>query len=138
MWLIQRLFALGIVLWWGYYFAVTRHGPPPVPAYFDFEDAFPWPDLVWLVPLLILAARHNARRTPYAPLWTAASGSALVFLGLLDTSFNLRHGLYTHSLAEGLVNAFVNLACLGFGLYSVAYARRAVDPTEQAGSSKRE
>lgn len=120
--LVQRLFALGIVLWWIVYFAATRHAPPPVPAYFDFEDAFPVADLLWLTPLLLLAAHHTARRTPQAALWTAASGGALVFLGLLDTAFNLRHGLYFHSLADGLVNATVNLACLGFGLYSVFYA----------------
>lgn len=132
---LQRLFALGIVLWWGLYFTVTRHAPPPVSAYFAFEDAFPLADLLWLTPLLLLAARHNARRTPQAPVWTAASGGTLVFLGLLDLTFNLQHGLYTHTLAEGLLNAGVNLACIGFGLYSLAYAlrslRRAADPHER-------
>ena len=124
----QRLFAVGIVLWWGYFFGVTRHAPPPTPSYFDFEGAFSWPDLVWLMPLLVTAARHNQRGTPQGPIWTAASGGALVFLSFLDISYNLQHGLYTHSLLEGLLNAVVNLACLGFGLYSVRWALRARTP----------
>ncbi len=123
---MQRLFALGIFLWWLVYFTVTRHTPPPVAAYFDFEDAFPLADLGWLVPLLLIAAHHNTRGTDQAPVWTAAAGGALVFLGLLDLSFNLQHGLYTHRLAEGLLNGGINLACLGFGGYSLLHALRAL------------
>ncbi len=123
---IQTLFAFGIVVWWGLFFALFQHDPANTSAYLAFERAFPLPDLVWLTPLLVQAARANLRRSPYALLWTAAAGGALVFLGLLDASFNLQQGIYTRSLGNGLLNGFINVACIGFGLASISWSKRQV------------
>ena len=120
---VQTLFAAGIVLWWAYFFAVARNDPASSAAYLAFESAFPLPDLVWLVPLLYTAARANARGDARSLLWTAASGGALVFLGLLDVSFNLQNNIYTQSLTDGLLNGFINLACVGLGLWSIVWSK---------------
>ncbi len=122
---IQTVFALGIVLWWAFFFAVTLHDPHNSPIYLAFETSFPLPDLVWLTPLLVRAARANFRGSQDARIWTAAAGGALVFLGLLDFSFNFQHGIYTQSLADGLINGFINIACVLFGLASVHWSRTA-------------
>ncbi len=121
---LQAIFAAGIVLWWAFFFAVARFDPANTATYLAFESAFPLPDLVWLVPLLYSAARANARGDASAPIWTAASGGALVFLGLLDASFNLQNDIYLKSLADGLLNGFINIACIGFGLWSIAWSKR--------------
>jgi len=119
---VQAIFAAGIVLWWAYFFAAGHADYSG--SHLAFESAFPLPDLVWVVPLLYSAARANARGDASALVWTAASGGALVFLGLLDASFNLQNGVYLKSLADGLLNGFINVACIGFGLWSVARSKR--------------
>lgn len=43
------------------------------------------------------------------------SGS-LIFLGLLDFSFNIQNGIYFISAAELLLNGAINLWCVAFGL----------------------
>ena len=122
MGLLQTVFAIGIVLWWASYFA----SPHPKNAVQIYESAFPLPDLAWLTPLLVQAARANFRGSRFAPLWTAAAGGALVFLGVLDFSFNLQHGVYTLSLANGLLNGFINAACIFFGLWSITWSKRQI------------
>ena len=121
---LQALFAAGIVLWWAFFFAVSRYDPANTAVYLGYESAFPLADLVWLVPLLYSAARANARGDNSAPIWTAASGGALVFLGLLDASFNLQNGIYLKSLADGLLNGFINIACIAFGLWSIVWSKQ--------------
>ncbi len=121
---LQALFAAGIVLWWAFFFAVGRFDPSNTEVYLAFESAFPLPDLVWLVPLLYTAARSNARGDARGVLWTAAAGGALVFLGLLDASFNLQNSTYTKSLTDGLLNGFINIACIGFGLWSISWSKQ--------------
>lgn len=123
---IQTLFAVGIVLWWAAFFAVFQNNPANTAAYLAYESAFPLADLAWLTPLLVQAARSNIRDDRYAPLWTAAAGGALVFLGVLDFSFNIQHGIYTRSLADGLLNGFINAACVFFGLVSISWSKRRV------------
>ena len=60
----QTIFAIGIVLWWATYFAF----PQPGGAVQIYESAFPLPDLAWLTPLLVQAARANFRGSRFAPL----------------------------------------------------------------------
>ena len=117
---LQTIFAVGVVLWWATYFAF----PHPGGTIQIYESAFPLPDLAWLTPLLVQAARANFRASRFAPLWTAAAGGALVFLGVLDFSFNLQHNVYTLSFSSGLLNGFVNAACIAFGLWGIAWSKR--------------
>jgi hypothetical protein len=44
------------------------------------------------------------------------AGGGLLFLGLVDLSFNTQNGIYTSSLVEGLGNAAVNLWCIAVGI----------------------
>ncbi len=41
---------------------------------------------------------------------------ALIFLGLLDFSFNYQNGIYALSTADLLLNGFINLWCVIFGI----------------------
>ncbi len=122
--ILQTIFAAGIVLWWALFFAFFRHDPTNTAAYLAYETAFPLADLAWLTPLLVQAARSNIRGHAHSLIWTAAAGGALVFLGVLDFSFNLQNGIYARSLADGLLNGFINAACIFFGLWSIAWSKR--------------
>jgi hypothetical protein len=119
---VQAAFAAGIVLWWIAFFLVFRSDPVNTPEYLAVEGAFPPADLGWLAPLLVTAALGNLRGRRWGTRFTLMSGAVLVFLGLLDMSFNLQSGLYVRSAFDGLLNASVNVACLAFGLVSVAWA----------------
>ena len=39
---------------------------------------------------------------------------------LLDASFNTQNGIYTSSLAEGIVSAGINLWCIALGIATAA------------------
>ncbi len=117
-------FAAGIVLWWAAFFLAFRHDPATSPEYLAFEGAFPPADLGWLAPLLIVAAWGNLRGFRWGTPLTMMSGAVLVFLGLLDVSFNLQNGIYSRSAADAVLNASLNVACLTFGLVSVMWALR--------------
>jgi len=40
----------------------------------------------------------------------------LLFLGLLDASFNLQNGIYTSGLTDGAMAIAVNLWCIALGI----------------------
>jgi hypothetical protein len=48
-----------------------------------------------------------------------AGGGAMVFLGVLDISFNLQNGMYSISVMDMILNAFINLWCVIFGVLIV-------------------
>jgi len=39
-----------------------------------------------------------------------------MFLGLLDFSFNIQNGIYMTSTLDLVLNAFINVWCVGFGV----------------------
>jgi hypothetical protein len=39
-----------------------------------------------------------------------------MFLGLLDFSFNIQNGIYMTSGLDLILNAFINIWCVGFGV----------------------
>ena len=86
----------------------------PPACYLAFERAFPVPDLVLALALLaagiLLLMGHPAGRAP-----SLACAGALIFLGLLDASFNLQNGIYSASAAALAMNGLLNLWCVGLG-----------------------
>lgn len=122
----ELLVALGIILFWAFFFWGGPQGAPPIACYLAFERAFPLPDLM-LAFVLIIAAFNFLRNNQLAGLvLSVASGGALIFLGLLDVSFNLQQGVYTLSLSSLMLNVGINSVCIGFGLFSVVYSSKRV------------
>ena len=83
--------------------------------YLAFENSFPLPDLGYVAPLLLISAWglwHNRR---WGDLAGIMAGSALVFLGLLDVSFNLQNARYSIGLVDAAMNVLINAVCLVFG-----------------------
>jgi hypothetical protein len=118
---------LGIALFWiGFYMIGLAPKNPPA-CYLKFEHSFPPADCLLATALVvggILAARKNA----IGPRLLSAGGAALVFLGLLDTSFNWQNGMYWISVQDGLLNGIINLWCLAFGAVLAVRASRSPHP----------
>jgi len=117
----QRIAAAALAVFWISFW----HGHQDLPANVaDFEWCFVAPDLVWIGGAFLVASHWLLSGQRRAAMMTAIGGSALVYLGLLDTACNLRHGQYTTSLSRGLLNGVVNVACVAFGAVNLWWAMR--------------
>ena len=112
---LEIVTGVGLVLFWVAFFTVGL-APDNAPlCYYAYEHSFPLPDGV--LALLLLAAGILLLRSRLAgrTLSLIAAG-ALVFLGLLDFSFNLQNGVYLTSTIDLVLNAFINIWCVVFGV----------------------
>jgi hypothetical protein len=113
---------VGIALFWVAFFTVGLAPADPPPCYLAFEHAFPGPDLV-LAAVLIAAGLglrvHDAPRRRRCRGLALAGAGALVFLGLLDVSFNAQNGMYAISAADTALALAINAWCIGLGAWAV-------------------
>ncbi len=116
--ILSIITAAGIALFWVGFFTVGLAPENPPACYFAFEHSFPLPDAVMGIAMLagsmLLLKGDSLGRT-----LLLFSAGALVFLGLVDFSFNIRHGMYTAAPADGIMNAFINLWCVFLGVLIV-------------------
>lgn len=110
---LEVLTSLGLILFWIGFFTIGLAPATPPPGYFVYEHSFPLPDLILAVALLV-AARQLAQGKTTLSLVCAG---ALMFLGVLDFSFNIQNGMYAISAMDLILNAFINLWCVVFGLW---------------------
>ena len=107
--------ACGLILFWIGFFTIGMAPENPPECYFAYEHAFPLPDLLLAALLLVSGILLLNGKLLGRQLALVASG-ALIFLGLVDFSFNVQNGIYGSSLADLITNAFINLWCVGFGI----------------------
>ncbi|MEJ2249155.1 MAG: hypothetical protein P8Y70_08510 [Candidatus Lokiarchaeota archaeon] len=119
--IFQILIAVGFLGFWIYFFIVENNDPKNSETYLAFERSFPVPDLGFVTPCLIVSAIGLISNQNYGIFFTIVSGSALLFLGLLDISFNIQNGGYTKSLSDTIMNLFINLVCVIFGPIFLIY-----------------
>jgi hypothetical protein len=110
----QTATGLGLLVFWALFFTVGMAPADAPPCYFAFERAFPLPDGVLALGLLAAGILPATGRS-WARVLTLPCAGALVFLGLVDFSFNLQNGIYASSLIDGLVAAAINLWCVSLG-----------------------
>jgi hypothetical protein len=84
-------------------------------VYLGFESAFPPADILLAI-VLAAGGIGLLRGKLYGRLLTLAGGGALVFLGLLDVTFNVRQGIYSLGPGEAVLNGAINFACLASGI----------------------
>ncbi len=112
---LEIVTGVGLILFWIAFFTVGLAPENAPPCYFAYEHSFPLPDGVLAI-LLLIAGILLMRSKPGGRALSLVSAGALVFLGLLDFSFNLQNGVYLTSTIDLVLNAFINLWCVGFGL----------------------
>jgi len=112
---LEIVTGVGIILFWIGFFTVGLAPETPPAGYFVFEHSFPPPDCILSVALIIAGMLLLKRRRVGVVLSLVASGG-LMFLGILDASFNIQNGMYAITPLDTILNAFINLWCFGFGL----------------------
>lgn len=121
---LELLLGVGFIGFWLYFFAVENRNAEQSEIYLSFERSFPVPDLGWITPCLFIAGIGILMEQSYGVFFTIISGSALVFLGLLDISFNIQNEGYTKSIADTVMNLSINLICIILGPLFLIYAYR--------------
>jgi len=114
--ILESITGLGLILFWAGFFTIGLAPAMPPPCYFVFEHSFPLPDLILAV-TLIVAARQLSKGRPLGKSLSLVCAGALMFLGLLDFSFNIQNGMYTISTIDLILNAFINIWCVVFGVW---------------------
>jgi hypothetical protein len=101
-----------VVAYWVFWFvdrsAVASNDRP---AYFEFENAFPFAD-GWLAVSLAAGAVALLRRRPIALLLLVAGSGAGVYLFCLDVLYDLEHGIWWRSGAGGVIELAINVVTL--------------------------
>ncbi len=119
--IIELALAVGIISFWMTFFStdIVDIGDPGLKEkYLAFESAFPIPDL-YLSMLLIIGGIGLLIKKSYGYLFSLLGGASLIFLGLLDVSFNTQHGIYFLGIGEAVMNGMINLLCLGGGVFII-------------------
>jgi hypothetical protein len=113
--------AVGIVGYW-IAFALGWVQATGEDWYLRFQRAFPAPD-GWVAACCTVAAVGLLSGAGYGVAFGLAAAGGLVFLGLVDVSFNLENGLYRRLPGSGEMwgEAFVNLWTLALGAWLVVY-----------------
>lgn len=115
---------IGVMLFWVMFFFGGMVPENPPHCYFAYEHSFPLPDSVMAVGCIVAGYLLLNGKALGGSLSLVCAG-ALIFLGLLDFSFNLQNGVYRLSTGELISNGFINLWCVIFGgLTVVVLARR--------------
>jgi hypothetical protein len=109
---------IGIVLFWMLFFAAGLGPANPPACYLAFEYAFPIADGV-LALSLIVAGFLLTRGRPWGRFLSLPCAGGLIFLGLVDISFNVQNGLYAGPVVELLQNAAINLWSCALGIATV-------------------
>jgi hypothetical protein len=123
---LQLVTGAGLLVFWAAFFTVGLAPANPPPGYFAFEHSFPLPDIL-LALALFIAARllrsDDNERCGTGRTISLAAGGALLFLGVLDFSFNIQNGMYTTSVTDGIATGFIQLWCIGAGLIMIRSCR---------------
>ena len=118
--ILQISLAIGFILFWIYFFLVDNKDPDNSEIYLAFERSFPIPDLGWIVPTLFISAICNLINEKISFIFSLISGGSLIFLGLLDLSFNIQQKKL--KTKTGLLFSFIiNIICLVFGAIFIFY-----------------
>jgi hypothetical protein len=119
--IMELAIAAGIISFWIAFFStdlVSIDDPHLEEIYMAFESAFPVAD-IYLSILLIIGGIGLLKRMSFGFLFSLLGGASLIFLGLLDISFNTQHGIYLLGIGEAVLNIFINLLCLGGGFFII-------------------
>lgn len=115
--------AIGGSLYWVLFFTSGAVQASGHPCYLVFERAFPAAD-VWGIATALLAARGLWRGTAESVLFGIATGSAMIFLGLMDVLYNLENDMYAVVNPEMIAEIAINLFSLIVGPGTIAWVWR--------------
>jgi len=113
--ILELLTAVGLILFWILFFTVGLAPKNPPRGYLEYEHSFPLPDGLLAI-LMLVSGTLLLLNNPLGVSLSLVAAGALVFLGVLDFSFNIQNGLYKTSRMDLVLNAFINIWCVGLGI----------------------
>jgi hypothetical protein len=113
--ILELLTGVGLILFWILFFTGSMAPKNPPKGYLEYEHSFPLPDGLLAV-LLLVAGILLLLNVHLGSTLSLIAAGALIFLGVLDFSFNIQNGIYKISKSDLISNAFINLWCVGFGI----------------------
>ncbi len=112
---LELLTGVGLILFWIGFFTIGLAPKNPPQGYMEYEHSFPLPDGLLAI-LMLVAGTLLLLNNPWGSHLSLVAAGALVFLGVLDFSFNIQNGVYKISKGDLILNAFLNVWCVGFGI----------------------
>lgn len=89
--------------------------------YVKFQNSFPVADM-WMSVCAILGAIGLLTGQTYGLIFALLAASSLIFLGLMDVTFNIQNKLYrlVATSSQMKFEVFLNIFALGFGIALIA------------------
>jgi hypothetical protein len=115
---LEIITAIGLILFWILFFTVGLAPADPPVGYFEYEHSFPLPDII-LSLTLIAAGYFLLKKKGIGKSLSLVCAGGLLFLGIIDFSFNIQNGVYTVSTMDLITNGFINIWCVLFGLFII-------------------
>lgn len=112
--ILELLTAFGLVLFWLAFFTIGLAPENPPQGFFEYEHSFPLPDSILAIGLFY-AGYSLLKGKAFGRTASLVCAGALLFLGVVDFSFNIQNGMYLLSPMDLILNAFINLWCLLLG-----------------------
>jgi hypothetical protein len=113
---------LFVGFWTVFYF--TEYKNPKMPEFErKHELSFPFPDLGWIVPNLIVAAIGVFSEQGFGYFFSALAGSGMMFLGIIDLAFDIQNKKFNREKYgfDALVSISVVVLTLIFGPIFILY-----------------
>ena len=90
----QIIWGFGIIGFWIYFFLVENKNPERTEVYLVFEKSFVLPDIGWVATCYFISGINLFMNQQIWVFFSIAGGSAMLFLFLMDFSFNIQQGNY--------------------------------------------
>ena len=90
---------------------------------YKHELSFPFPDLGWITPCLLIAAFGLLFEQKFGYFFSALAGSGMMFLGIIDLAFNLQNDKFNREKHgfDAIVSIGVVVLTLVFGPIFIIY-----------------
>lgn len=119
--ILQIILAAGIVGFWIFFFMVENKDPEKEEWYLKHERSFPLPDLGLITVCLLVAATGLLIGERFGIFFTIVAGGGLMFLGLIDLSFNKQNGLFKTKDLDAYMSISIVSIVLIMGIVCLMY-----------------
>ena len=89
--IFQIIWVLLFIGFWLVFYFTEYKNPKMSEVERKHEMSFPFPDLGWIVPNLIIAAIGLLSEQKYGYFFSALAGSGMMFLGIIDLVFDIQN-----------------------------------------------
>lgn len=108
---LLALLSVGIAAYWTSFFLDGAVQASQEQWYLVFQRTFPVPDGAVAL-CAAISAVGLYRRRQWAVAWGLLAAGGLLFLGLIDTSFNLQNNIYARASGQVGAEIIINVFCL--------------------------